>query len=662
MNYPASFVLLGNGQGFTTEKPSFGFPAGGLGPDNRLSWYFGDSWKLRPNLTVTYGLRYVHDTGRSDSDLAPIPFLNQFNNLFYSGLGNRVKNPNANFAPQLGFAWDPANNGKTVVRAGVGLFYENAIWNNVLFDRPARLTMGRFLATQPACVNGTPITFTLPGTSTSITPGFCGQPIGQVQSQIATLQAQYQAAAAAGGNGLAPNSSFIGTSKADTGPNGSGTNLFFPGYKTPRSVQMNLGAQHEIRKGMVITADYLRNVSTHTLLALDTNHVGDARFLNIANAKAAIAKTLMACGVGSIDAAIAACPGLHGGGAMISDFAANGLDSGYSAIAGGAPCPSCAFPGIDPNLGGNQMLFPIGRSVYNGLQVSLKQDVRDPLAGVHYLNLQVSYALSRYISQAQDGDFINSAWSYADPARYIGPDGLDRTHQLSFGGTLEFPKSFRLNLIGHFYSPLSQNLTIATTGLPGGIFVTDVLGDGTGDGNLPNGANGALGSILPGTNVGSFGRGVSPGDINRVISNYNNNFAGKPTPAGQALIDAGLFTQQQLIALGGVMPQISPAPAGEVGNGWLHAMDMSLNWTYKFKERVQLQPGVSFFNLFNFANYDAPKNTMSGVLSTVGTTPVFGSANGTAGNQPDSLRVGLGSGVFGLGSPRVVEFNMKITF
>jgi hypothetical protein len=117
-----------------------------------------------------------------------------------------------------------------------------------------------------------------------------------------------------------------------------------------------------------------------------------------------------------------------------------------------------------------------------------------------------------------------------------------------------------------------------------------------------------------------------------------------------------------LIALGGVMPQISPAPAGQVGNGWLQAMDMSLNWTYKFKERVQLQPGVSFFNLFNFANYDPPKNTMSGVLSTVGTTPVVGSANGTAGNQPDSLRIGLGSGVFGLGSPRVVEFNMKITF
>src|SRR5579863_8306194 len=91
LNYPAQNVLLGNGAGYSTEKPSFGFPFGGLGPDNRLSWYIGDSWKIRTNLTMTYGLRYIHDTGRTDSDLAPIPQLSQlFDNQFYSGLGDRV--------------------------------------------------------------------------------------------------------------------------------------------------------------------------------------------------------------------------------------------------------------------------------------------------------------------------------------------------------------------------------------------------------------------------------------------------------------------------------------------------------------------------------------------------------------------------------------------
>lgn len=671
LNYPALTVVLGNGQGFSTEKPSFGFPGGGLGPDNRFSWYFGDSWKIKPNLTLTYGLRYVRDTGRTDSDLAPIAPLNMFNNQFYSGLGNRVNNPNKNFAPQLGFAWDPLNNGKTVIRGGIGLFYENAIFNNVLFDRPARLTTGRFLQTLPACVGG--VLQSLPFAYSGPNP--CGQPIGEELTTIATLQSDFQAAAAAGGSAPGPNPTYIGTLLQDTGPNGTQTNLLAPDYKTPRSVQMNIGIQRELRAGTVLTADYLRNVSTHTLLAVDTNHVGDARFLNMTAANKAIAATLAACGAGSIDAAIANCPGLHptGGGATIVDFASNGLDSGYS-VCGGGPCPNAAFGGIANGangttaLGGNQMLFPIGRSVLNALQISLRQAVHNPVKGIPYFNLQVSYQLSRYDSQSADGDFINSAWDYADPGKFFGPNGLDRTHQLSFGGIADLPLHFRASLIGHFYSALPTTLTLAPTGSAGGMFVTGAYGDGTGDGYGPNGSNGTLGAILPGTNLGSYGRGIDGGNINNAISRYNQNFSGKPTPAGQALINAGLFSSNQLSQLGAVMPTVNLAPAGQVNNTWLRDFDFSLNWVYKLKERVEIQPSVSFFNLMNFANFDPPKNVLSGVLSVAGQpglpaqTPVVGTANGTPGQQPNNLRVGLGSGVFGLGSPRVMEFGLKVSF
>jgi hypothetical protein len=671
LNCLANTVLLGNGQGFETEKTSFGFPGGGLGPDNRFSWYVGDSWKLWPNFTLTYGLRYVRDTGRTDSDLAAIPALSQdFDNQFYSGLGNRVRNPNKNFAPQLGVAWDPLKNGKTVFRGGIGLFYENSIWNNVLFDRPARLTNGSFLAIQPACAGGGAIPYTLPGSNPiTITPTYCNQPIGQVQAQIAAAQAQYQAAAKGVGSG--PNGGFIGTGLADTGPNGTGTNLFAPNYQTPRSVQMNFGVQREIRRGMVFTADYLRNVSTHTLLAVDTNHVGDARFLNMAAAQAAIASTLTACGATSVAGAIASCTNLHPTGppgATIVDFASNGLDSGYELCAG-APCPNAAFGGVNNGAtGGNQMLFPIGRAVYNGLQTSLKEDMRNPVKGIPYLNLQVSYALSRYDAMSQDSDFINSAWDAAAPTKYMGPNGVDRKNQLSFGGTMDLPVHFRVSVIGHFYSALPTTLFLAPTGTPGGMFVTAANGDGTGDGYAANGSNGTLGSILPGTNLGSFGRGINGSNINNTINNYNQNYAGKPTPAGNALVAAGLFNANQLTQLGAVMPTVNSAPPDEANNGWLRDLDVSLNWTYKVWEHVELQPGVSFFNLPNFSNFDAPKNSLSGVLSLAGQTglpaqtPVVGTVNGTPGEQPASLRLGLGSGVFGVGAPRVVEFNLKLNF
>ena len=329
LNYPAETVTVGNGQGYATEVPAFGFPAGGTGPDNRLSAYIGDAWKIRPNLTLTLGLRYVRDTWRTDSDLGSIPALYQFDNQFYTNLGNRVNQPNFNFAPQVGVAWDPTHSGKTVLRGGIGLFYENSIWNNTEFDRPARLTSGLFLADTTVCDNSSP-SATVPNTSGIAPSDFCGKPIGSVAAKIAAYQAGYQQATTTAGP--ASNSSFIGTTQGD-GLDSTGTDLLAPDYRTPRSVQMNFGLQHEIRSGTVFTADYLRNIETHTLLALDTNHVGDARFFNLAAARTAISTTnsQFGCSGGYSQAAIQCA---ISAGASMADYATNGLDSGYSLCGG----------------------------------------------------------------------------------------------------------------------------------------------------------------------------------------------------------------------------------------------------------------------------------------------------------------------------------------
>jgi hypothetical protein len=653
LNYPAVSITLGNGIGYSTEKPAFGFPAGGTGPDWRTSAYIGDSWKIIPTLTLTYGLRYVRDTWRSDSDLGPIPFINQWG----AGLGNRVNQPNKNFAPQLGVAWDPTGKGKTVLRGGIGLFYENAIWNNIEFDRPARLPTGLFLITPTVCTNGSGTTFTLPNGVVQNWSGICGKSIGQVATQIEANQAAYQAATLA--SGTSANPGYIATTMAD-GLNVNGTDLLYPNYVSPRSVQMNFGLQHELRPGMVFSLDYLRNIETHTLLAIDTNHVGDSRFLNIPNALAAISATTsqFGCGVGSSSADINCAIGK---GATIADFATNGLDSGYS-MCGGGPCPTAAFPGMNADLGANQMLYPAGRSVYNGLQFSLKQDVNNPFKHVKHMNLQVSYSFSKYVAPAADNDFINIATDFNNPLHYIGPNGLDRRHQISFGGIADLPYSFQLGMIGHFYSPLPVTITLPTTGQPGGIFVSDVTGDGTGDGSFAS--NGGFGDVLPGTNIGSYGRGVNAGNINKYIQAYNQSDASQPTPAGQALITNGLFTLGQLQSLGAVQQLIQPAPANQANQRWMRDLDVSLRWIYKverFSHPFEISPGVTFFNLLNLANFDGPLTSLSGVLSALGTS-VPGSVNGTAGQQPSSNRYGLGSGVFALGSPRVIEFGLKASF
>src|SRR5205823_14179401 len=112
------------------------------------------------------------------------------------------------------------------------------------------------------------------------------------------------------------------------------------------------------------------NVSTHSLLGIDLNHVGDTRFFNLAGAQAAIAATLIACGASTIDQAIASCAALHPtGGATMDDFAVNALTATYDPGVGGCPAAGCAFPGINKTVSNLNFLEPIGRSVYNGMDL-----------------------------------------------------------------------------------------------------------------------------------------------------------------------------------------------------------------------------------------------------------------------------------------------------
>lgn len=668
--YPVEIATLGNGVGYSTNLPAFGAPAGGLGPDNRLEWYVGDNWKLRKTFTLSMGLHYVLDTGRVDSNLGPLPALNQW----APGLGDQVRTPTTNFAPQVGFAWDVIGNGKTVIRGGGGLFFENAIWNNILFDSPARIPTGIFALTPYVCLDGVPQPFAWP---TTIAPGpvaggagtasagnmvsanFCGLTIGSAASQVFALSNAYQAAAASS-IGPVPNPSFIGTTL--TGQYAFGLALIAPDYRTPRSWQTNIGIQRQIRPGMVLSADYLRNIGEHFLIAIDENHSGAARFFNLSNAIAARdnAQTAAGCPPGPSEAACM-IKNLGVAGAQAA-YSTAGLDSN-TAVTGGAPCSYCAFPGSSNGaLGAADFLFPIGRSVYNGLQVKLQQNVAKPFPGVKQLNLQVSYALSRFVSQVQDQDFINVALNNDNPLQYTGPNALDRTHQLSFGGVFDLPGYTRLSLIGHFYSPLPQNLSLPELTNGGEIFASNPNGDGT------------VGDIVPGTQLGEFGRGINIGNLQSVINTYNSTYAGQLTPAGKQVVNNGVMTLADMQALGWVMPALGQVVPGAVGFPWLKVVDFKASWPIKLRERWTVEPSVAAFNIFNFANSFLPGNLPGGTFGTLNpSSPCLGlacasvplsasSVGGVNFAQLTPFRASMQSGTYALGAPRQFEFGLRLFF
>ena len=123
----------------------------------RTEFYVQDTWKVRPNFQLDYGLRYYRYRQAYDTNNVLATFQPQFysaarapqcanvtcttfttstfdltNGFSYAGVnsphGRRVqKNDTNDWGPRIGFAWDPRSNGRTVLRGGYGIYYDQAL-------------------------------------------------------------------------------------------------------------------------------------------------------------------------------------------------------------------------------------------------------------------------------------------------------------------------------------------------------------------------------------------------------------------------------------------------------------------------------------------------------------------------------------------------------
>ena len=209
--------------------------------------YAQDDWKIRKNLTLNIGLRYSKYFAPTDAlnqvttfdpslyDPSKIPtftaagLLTTSSQLYLNGISIAAQNSpfgasvtssaNMNFAPRVGFAYDPFGKGRTSVRGGYGIFYDSGLVGTYEQNEFAN----------PPYVNAVSI------------------------------------------SNVAIDNPGAGTAAVSTTP--KALRAVGPDIKTPYTQQWNLGIQHQFTRNLMLDVSYSGTKGTHLLGIIDINQL-----------------------------------------------------------------------------------------------------------------------------------------------------------------------------------------------------------------------------------------------------------------------------------------------------------------------------------------------------------------------------------------------------
>jgi hypothetical protein len=619
-----------------------------------------DDWRLTPRFTMNIGVRYelstvVKEKNNLLSNFDPAVGLEQVGKQIPS-LFNGDHN---NFSPRFGFAWDIGGNGRTVVRGGGSLLYEQLTYDVLMAYSNLwglrTIPTGANLYANGALLNPATAGGTITNSAVFIQPGGVGDP-----STPGSIDFNW-----------AHNSSSIPLYDFTSAACGDGTPV--PGVlPTPQPCSI-MAADHNLRTPYVTTWSLGIQRAITNNLSVDISYVGNhgTKFLGLTDLNQP--KLVGGFSPGWGDPAVTGTP------AQLCIASAPAYDN---CNAGSGTLP---LAGKYPYLNNVLWVSNNNHSNYNSLQVSLTQRT------THGLSYVLGYTYAHALGQTPDNWNVPIPTDSTNVKGLYGTTQFDMTHVFTFSTTYAFPS---INAPGQLLKGWSIN-SIVTLESATPWSVNDFSTDFSGTNEINNLANVPGGPNVQGEQWNFFG---NPIDFRttKSLANANGGAGGIPfflpgipdpsDPLGPTdpafainnsactahsgapgtLGYASMFNVGCYVSLNGKSVLLPPAygsygtTAPYMFRGPAYAnVDLSITKVFKFKERLTAQFRAEFFNLFNHPNLCNPYGGPGG--DNTFTDPSAG-AGGSFGWRPVTPDVLNSNPVLGSGGPRAMQLGLKLIF
>ncbi len=614
---------------------------------NQTGEYIQDKFQLRPNLSLTGGLRFDWDGGLTEKygriysfdpnlysyddatdTITSNGFILAGNNKQYASKGvsdTTLTGRQWGIAPRLGVAWTPkAFKDKIVVRGGAGIYYDRGELFTYLSPGYAagETTAG------PFGVNQSP-----PFVSTS----FCNQTapyLGYVSTCSTTLENPWTLGPAPTGNpgnDYLPNEAAILANPAQQLPAFA---FYDRANKLPYTMNYTLDIQWQPRRDLAIDVGFVGNSGRHEVMPIPFNQPGIATPTNPIHPQSQNPQ-YYTYGYTVLDQNFNPLV-LPNGQSMVLTYEGGNDDLRVPYLGYSAECESYKA---------------IGVSNYNALQTHLEKRLS------HGVQVGFSYTWSHALDeQSAMGLFYNGNNPLNPHSAYASSD-FDRTHVLNFNYLYQFPRFAKGNGLGGKIGNgwAIQGIAVLESGQP--YSVIDYTG--------------AVGSIF---------YGVTDGIINPIVplkagctsrSAVTHATGAGATPA----LNENCFTLP-LLQPGDLGGAIAPGDTFETNysqdgrnmfrQAWQRRTDISLVKDVLITERYKLKFTLDVFNLTNTASFDIPIDNVSQNVGyndfpTEGTTPLP-TCSGSGPTSFYNCPAGLGVVNKTIGGPRQIQMSLHLAF